>query len=693
MIAATVESTAVYLVLDPPDWGTPFEVIADVPGETSRGLTGREARRSWGETLRLTLSFTLLLNRAGITRWRNAWQERQNEPLLVPFWPGAVSYASYATSPFVGGKAVLLTAAGVFAEIFTGTTASGSPAAGAVAVPLLWCRPKSAPNLTQRSTELAEIALEVVEDGPAAWAMTIPSGTLQYGPALGTAPNERVWPVLPLLPDWVEPPTHGLARIETDVEQLGTGRGIAAASYIQAPRRSLTWTGGGGDNADAARLLRWLLAGRGVTPAWSPTWFAEVRLAIPAVATDESIIVSPEPEDVFATNRYLAFCRPGQVPYIAEIDGFDDHDIDLVAALPSGQSWPVRDTVLTTAALCRLRLPRISLSWTAPSLWRASVELVEVPPEYFTPSGETHGETFGVLPAHAHLITLTLAYPTTTVTHRWTDYEDDIAMGEDSYIARKIGVTADGLRQSLALDRSRLRLRGRVWPGCPLVGWLSGIEAVAHVSIARVEVVDGTPGDLAPIFSGRVNAVSWEGAFFEVQVDGTMPWFRPCPRLLMQQGCNHALFDSQCGLDADDYECKGTVVAVSNGGLSIALADVATVISETTPQDGAGRIPLGWFAGGWMRFGTGAAAQHRIISGSPQGGAEGDTVTLVIQRAFSPAPAETDTVHIWPGCDGRVSTCTGKFANLSRFGGFPFMPHKSPSFQPLKKSPTRSGKK
>jgi uncharacterized phage protein (TIGR02218 family) len=54
--------------------------------------------------------------------------------------------------------------------------------------------------------------------------------------------------------------------------------------------------------------------------------------------------------------------------------------------------------------------------------------------------------------------------------------------------------------------------------------------------------------------------------------------------------------------------------------------------------------------------------------------------TIVPAFAFSvgsstqTAPANGDTFNIYPGCDKKQATCSTKFANLTHFRGFPYIP-------------------
>ncbi len=35
-------------------------------------------------------------------------------------------------------------------------------------------------------------------------------------------------------------------------------------------------------------------------------------------------------------------------------------------------------------------------------------------------------------------------------------------------------------------------------------------------------------------------------------------------------------------------------------------------------------------------------------------------------------------VSVYPGCDHTLATCSAKFGNVARYGGFPYFPQKNP---------------
>lgn len=689
MISVTVNGVAAWLAIDPPSWGAGVSCSIGVPVDTVRGLTGRETRRPRAEKLRVReYAFQLLLGRAQTTRWRNAWQARQDEPIFVPFWPAVVPAGSFASAPIRGGWSILISSAGELLEIFEGSTPVATPPVDALAAPLLWTRPGRQPAFEQVSPELASVSVSLADDGPVGWALITDEPHLAAGPPLGV----RNWPVLPLVPDWQDQIGHGLASIDVTVEELGRRRERVSAAWPQAPRRTVgasAWV----DSVAAAEVLGWLMASGGSDPVWAPTWHAEARLAVDANDSDTELELDTA-ASAFGSNRYLALFQPSGHMVIRAIEDSDGQTITLAEPLPEVPVlWPIGSTLLTTAALCRLRRPEVDLQWAAPGRGRVSLTLVEIPAEYLTLANEVHGETLGALPLEVSLIRLALKYPEATIVHRWTDHESDVTDGEHVWNSRPLELLDDGLRTSLAFDRSSVTLRGRMWPGCPWSAWIQGQEADATLLVERAVVTAGLVGDRQQLFAGRVGTVSWAAPMWEVRVDSVLPWFRPVPPILLQPGCNHRLFKVGCGLVPDDWKCGAVVESVSADGLTLSLSSLARLVTQAPPEDHEGRVPAGWFAGGWARIGVGSSAQHRMIGSNPQGGEVYGTVSITLQLPLSEVPTLPFGINLWPGCDGRPKTCSEKFSNFTRFGGMPHMPTKSPSFQPLKRSTSPSGKK
>lgn len=186
------------------------------------------------------------------------------------------------------------------------------------------------------------------------------------------------------------------------------------------------------------------------------------------------------------------------------------------------------------------------------------------------------------------------------------------------------------------------------------------------------------------VFAGEAARISVRGAVLRARIlPGGRAMERQVPRMLLQPGCNHSLFSTGCGLDPDQWEFSGTIQFAGAPGWPHEF------VIEGLAREGGGGLPTffpDWFAGGWVRFGSGSASRSVPIVRSS--GVSGGVVTLTLTRDPAPFPADGDPVRFWPGCDGRRQTCqayhatnnpAGKFNNYLNFGGHPFRPVANPS--------------
>jgi uncharacterized phage protein (TIGR02218 family) len=128
------------------------------------------------------------------------------------------------------------------------------------------------------------------------------------------------------------------------------------------------------------------------------------------------------------------------------------------------------------------------------------------------------------------------------------------------------------------------------------------------------------------------------------------------PKNLIQVGCVHTLFDGGCALLKATYTTSGATTAT--------VTATATTFSTGLTQ------AAGYYSLGVITFTSGAnnGLSRTIQNYSNTSG----QVTLV--APLPSAPATGDTFTIIPGCDKQQATCSSKFANLSHFRGFPYVP-------------------
>jgi uncharacterized phage protein (TIGR02218 family) len=127
-----------------------------------------------------------------------------------------------------------------------------------------------------------------------------------------------------------------------------------------------------------------------------------------------------------------------------------------------------------------------------------------------------------------------------------------------------------------------------------------------------------------------------------------------------QASCDAELGDARCKVNVKDpaFKGEGQVVAV--------LRDRAFVVTNLFD------FPPALFALGALRWTSGAneglrfeLAQHDVV--------EGSVILTLINAPVRPV-APGDGFVVRAGCDKRLETCTGRFANAINFRGFPHIP-------------------
>lgn len=128
---------------------------------------------------------------------------------------------------------------------------------------------------------------------------------------------------------------------------------------------------------------------------------------------------------------------------------------------------------------------------------------------------------------------------------------------------------------------------------------------------------------------------------------------RNIPKFTYMGQCNHVLYDSGCGVDPNLFMHSGTVTAVTDNVVTVA---------------GAGASGFDFVAG----YCTNATSSdfRMVIAQS------GDDLTLLLPFETSPLGG---TLQVFAGCDHNIaSDCALVFDNVAEYGGYAWVPSKSP---------------
>ncbi|MFY1006072.1 phage BR0599 family protein [Pasteurella multocida] len=127
-------------------------------------------------------------------------------------------------------------------------------------------------------------------------------------------------------------------------------------------------------------------------------------------------------------------------------------------------------------------------------------------------------------------------------------------------------------------------------------------------------------------------------------------------RLTWGRNCPYTLYDYDCKVNPKNFVIAGLVIQALTG----------TTITVGIPQD----LPQGWFNAGFIEWQDDGVREVRAVTVH-----QNNQLTLM---GGTQKLAVGTVIKVYPGCDGRASTCLKKFNNMLNFGGIPHMPNKSP---------------
>lgn len=177
----------------------------------------------------------------------------------------------------------------------------------------------------------------------------------------------------------------------------------------------------------------------------------------------------------------------------------------------------------------------------------------------------------------------------------------------------------------------------------------------AQVTLERVFMPtwgDTSPGTII-LFLGNISDAQAGRTTAQLQVKSDLERLNiQMPRNVYEPSCIYTLFDTGCGLNKTAFAVAGTATP---GGTT-------TTINCTLAQ------AAGYFDLGHLTFTSGAnAGLTRAIRSYTPG-------VVKISLPLPVAPTSGDAFTAYPGCDRKQATCSGKFNNLPRFRGYPYIP-------------------
>lgn len=264
----------------------------------------------------------------------------------------------------------------------------------------------------------------------------------------------------------------------------------------------------------------------------------------------------------------------------------------------------------------------------------------------------------------ADLYTFTLIDATVL---RYTSADINLTVGGNTYLSAQPSGGAPILkrgrvswRRGIQVDTLEIKLIGSTQHTVFGLPWMQfirngGLDG-GRVTVDRfiTDAWTNTANGALKWFAGNISEVSSSRTEASISVKNDLELLNvKIPGQVYQQGCRHTLFDGGCGLVKATFALART----ANAGSTL------TRILTTSAGQAAGYFDLGFL---FFTSGPNAGA-YRTIK-------KWDGAGLDLSLPLLSAPAAGNAFTIYPGCDKLKTTCTTKFNNLIRYGGFPYIP-------------------
>lgn len=256
----------------------------------------------------------------------------------------------------------------------------------------------------------------------------------------------------------------------------------------------------------------------------------------------------------------------------------------------------------------------------------------------------------------ADLYTFTLVSGTIK---RFTTWDTDLTYGGNTYSCSGPALERGRTRTVLGVEVDTLDLN--IWPkAADQVDSMSWLAAAASGALDGMQVrLDRVAMSSPPVvvggyinFTGRWSDFTLSRTEIRGTVRSDLELLNTqLPRNLYQAGCQHTLYDADCGLDRNAWKILGIVATATPTSIITSLSQAA-----------------GYFDQGYIQFITGALAGTRRSVKSYLPGA------FSLLNPLPLVPGTGDTFYAYPGCAKTQAVCTSKFSNLANFRGFPYIP-------------------
>ncbi|MDC4992539.1 DUF2163 domain-containing protein [Acinetobacter baumannii] len=245
----------------------------------------------------------------------------------------------------------------------------------------------------------------------------------------------------------------------------------------------------------------------------------------------------------------------------------------------------------------------------------------------------------------------------------YTSYDVNLTVQGKEFRADGPIISREGISLSLGIEVDNLSIKietneSAKFGDVPVAqAFHNGVLDGARFKLERIFMDINTPTDTSAgtlvLFEGRIVEPELDRYEINASVVSEVDDLKlQMPRNLYTPGCLNTLFDSACGLLSADFAVNTTIGA--NSSPSRIVCDLSQ--------------PQGWFTQGVVEFLEG------VNIGIKRTVRLHEAESLLLTLPLLDMPEIGEAIHVYPGCDKRLDTCTNRFNNRARFRGAPFVP-------------------
>lgn len=238
----------------------------------------------------------------------------------------------------------------------------------------------------------------------------------------------------------------------------------------------------------------------------------------------------------------------------------------------------------------------------------------------------------------------------------YTNADEDLTVGMTTWLTKAI--TDDGIKQKGDAQGESMTITCPDDLGPAVV--YSNNPPGAELKVEKLRMHEGMT-TLRVVYVGNVTQVGFpKPGQCSISVQALSASMRRTGlRLGYQRPCPYALYDQlTCKVDKTVFALAGYIRSIA--GMTIVI-------------DAAGNKPDGYFASGFIEWSDPVRGLERVMIESSIGSTATLTVFDDVRELAVGMP-----ITIYPGCDQTPNVCKTRFNNYVNYGGWEYMPGKSP---------------